>query len=108
MADGMDPTLDQFRAETRAWLEENCPASMRTPQVEDETVWGGRKEEFKNPDSKLWLERMAAKGWTAPTWPKAYGGGGLTKEENLILQQELKRIKARPALNSFGLWMLGP
>ncbi|HBJ93837.1 MAG TPA: acyl-CoA dehydrogenase, partial [Hyphomonadaceae bacterium] len=44
MADGMDPTLDQFRAETRAWLEENCPASMRTPQVEDETVWGGRKE----------------------------------------------------------------
>ena len=108
MADGMDPALDAFRAETRAWLEENCPPSMRTPQVEDETVWGGRKEKFKNPESKLWLERMAAKGWTAPTWPKEYGGGGLSKEENLILQQELKRIKARPALNSFGLWMLGP
>ena len=108
MADGMDAGLDQFRAETRDWLEENCPQSMRTPQVEDETVWGGRREKFKNPDSKLWLDRMAEKGWTAPTWPKAYGGGGLSREENLILQQELKRIKARPALNSFGLWMLGP
>ena len=108
MADGMDTGLEQFRAETRAWLEENCPPSMRTPQVEDETVWGGRREQFKNPDSKVWLERMAEKGWTAPTWPKEYGGGGLSKEEASILQQELSRIKARPALNSFGLWMFGP
>ena len=59
--------LETFRAETRAWLEENCPASMRTPMPEDETVWGGRKATFKNPDSKLWLERMASRGWTAPT-----------------------------------------
>ena len=53
MADGMDAGLEQFRAETRAWLEENCPPSMRTPQVEDEIVWGGRREKFKNPESKL-------------------------------------------------------
>ncbi len=108
MADGMDAGLEQFRTETRAWLEENCPASMRTPQVEDEIVWGGRREQFKNPESKLWLERMGEKGWTAPTWPKEYGGGGLTKAEAAVLQQELSRIKARPALNSFGLWMFGP
>ncbi|MAK62885.1 MAG: acyl-CoA dehydrogenase [Ponticaulis sp.] len=108
MADGMEPALEGFRAETRAWLEENCPPSMRTPQTEDEVVWGGRRETFKNPEAKTWLENMAGKGWTAPTWPKEYGGGGLSKDENLILQQELKRINARPALNSFGLWMLGP
>ncbi len=41
-------------------------------------------------------------------WPKEYGGGGLSKEENKILQQELRRIHARPALMSFGIWMLGP
>ncbi|HAD26039.1 MAG TPA: acyl-CoA dehydrogenase, partial [Alphaproteobacteria bacterium] len=46
--------------------------------------------------------------WTAPTWPKEYGGGGLNKDENKILQQELGRIRARPALSSFGIWMLGP
>lgn len=100
--------LDKFRQETKAWLEENCPPSMRTPMPEEETVWGGRNAKFANPDAKLWLDRMAERGWTAPTWPKEYGGGGLTKEENLVLQQELRRIKARPALSSFGLWMLGP
>ena len=101
--------LEKFRQETRAWLEENCPPSMRTPMAsEDETVWGGRNAKYKNPEAKLWLDRMASRGWTAPTWPKEYGGGGLTKEENLVLQQELRRIKARPALSSFGIWMLGP
>jgi alkylation response protein AidB-like acyl-CoA dehydrogenase len=101
--------LESFRAETRAWLETNCPASMRTPMGgEDDAVWGGRNFEFKNPEAKLWLERMGAKGWTAPVWPKAYGGGGLTPEENRVLQSELKRIEARAPLFSFGLWMLGP
>ena len=38
------------RAETRAWLEENCPASMRTPMPEEETVWGGRHATFKTPN----------------------------------------------------------
>jgi alkylation response protein AidB-like acyl-CoA dehydrogenase len=100
--------LEQFRQETRAWLEENCPQSMRTPMPEDETCWGGRNAVYKNPDSKVWLDNMASRGWTAPMWPKEYGGGGLNKDENKILQQELGRIRARPALSSFGIWMLGP
>lgn len=101
--------LEGFRGEVRAWLEENCPPTMRTPMTsEDETVWGGRKAEYKNPEAKLWLDRMGAKGWTAPTWPAAYGGGGLSKEEAKVLAQELGHIGARPALASFGLWMLGP
>ena len=63
--------LEKFRQETRAWLEENCPPSMRTPMAsEDETVWGGRNAKYKNPEAKLWLDRMASRGWTAPTWPK--------------------------------------
>ncbi|TNE56746.1 MAG: acyl-CoA dehydrogenase [Alphaproteobacteria bacterium] len=101
--------LDVFREEVRAWLVENCPPSMRTPMGNDEdVVWGGRKANYKNPEAKLWLDRMGAKGWTAPTWPKEYGGGGLSKEEASVLGQELGRINARPALASFGLWMLGP
>jgi len=99
---------EAFRAATRAWLEENCPASMRTPMPEDEVVWGGRNAVFKNPDSKLWLERMAARGWTTPTWPQQYGGGGLSKAESLVLAEELQHISARPALVSFGISMLGP
>ncbi len=104
----MAKELDAFRDDVREWLEANCPPSMRTPMPEEEVVWGGRKATFKNPESKVWLERMAERGWTAPTWPKEYGGGGLGPDENRILQQELGRISARPPLNSFGIWMLGP
>jgi alkylation response protein AidB-like acyl-CoA dehydrogenase len=81
---------------------------MRTPMPEEESPWGGRNASWPNPDSKVWMDNMASRGWTAPTWPKEYGGGGLSKDENKILQQELRRIKARPALMSFGIWMLGP
>ncbi len=97
-----------FREEVRAWLEENCPPSMRTPMPEEEQVWGGRRAEWRNPDSKIWMERAAAKGFTAPLWPQNYGGAGLTKEEAKILAQEMARIRARPPLLSFGIWMLGP
>jgi alkylation response protein AidB-like acyl-CoA dehydrogenase len=99
---------DAFREETRRWLEANCPPSMRTPMGEDEVVWGGRNARFPSDDARLWLERMAARGWTAPTWPREYGGGGLSAAEARVLEQELRRIGARPPLFSFGIWMLGP
>ncbi len=101
--------LEKFRRETRAWLEENCPQSMRLPMVdESDSCWGGRNFKFKNEDQRLWLERMAERGWTAPEWPKEYGGGGLSKEEAKILREEMARINARPPLQSFGIWMIGP
>ena len=100
--------LDEFRNETRTWLEGNCPESMRTPTPEEEVIWGGRKQDWVNPDSKVWMERMAEKGWTVPQWPKEYGGGGLSADEDKVLMQEMMRIRARSPLQSFGIWMLGP
>ncbi len=101
--------LDTFRTETRAWLAENCPPSMRLPLGDDEDrCWGGRNWKFKSDDQRLWLERMAARGWTAPTWPKEYGGGGLSRDEAKILREEMRAINARSPLDSFGIWMLGP
>src|SRR5258706_16182768 len=98
--------LETFRTETRAWLEANCPSSMRgdsgVPDDDDNSVWGGRKARFKNPERKLWLDRMAAKGWTAPTWPKEYGGGGLSSAEARWLNEELGPIKAEPPPMSLG------
>ena len=101
--------LDVFRQQTRAWLEENCPQSMRTPQRSDnDACWGGRNFTFASEDQKLWLERMAARGWTAPDWPTEYGGGGLSQQEHKVLREEMARINARPPLSSFGVWMIGP
>ncbi|MEM7216897.1 MAG: acyl-CoA dehydrogenase family protein [Pseudomonadota bacterium] len=101
-------SLDAFRKDTRKWLDKHCPKSMRTPMPEDETVWGGRGETYKNPEAKTWLDNMASRGWTTPRWPSAYGGGGLDGPQARVLSEELKRINARPALSSFGIWMLGP
>jgi alkylation response protein AidB-like acyl-CoA dehydrogenase len=100
--------LQSFRMETRAWLEANCPASMRTPMTEDQMPWGGRNFKPSHPDIKVWMDRMAARGWTVPTWPKEYGGGGLSKEEAKVLNEEMQRIQARLPLVSFGIWMFGP
>ena len=109
MADFGGGELETFRAEVRDWLAANYPPSLNAP-MDDETEapWGGRRFNPKNKDAKLWLDRMAAKGWTAPMWPTEYGGGGLSREQNKVLEAELRRIKARPALMSFGVWMLGP
>ena len=101
--------LEQFRQETRVWLEENCPPAMRTPVNSFEDLYsGGRNPEIDHPDQKVWCDRMAARGWTVPHWPKEYGGGGLSKEEVKVLRQEMRRIKARSPLDSFGISMLGP
>jgi alkylation response protein AidB-like acyl-CoA dehydrogenase len=59
-------------------------------------------------DSRIWLDKMGAKGWTAPTWPKEYGGGGLSNAEAAILNDEMRKLPARPPLVSFGISMLGP
>jgi acyl-CoA dehydrogenase len=100
--------LDEFRSETRAWLEQSCPVSMRGPASEGASCWGGRKWVFASEEQRLWLERMAARGWTAPEWPRAHGGGGLDRGEAKILREELARIQARAPLESFGISMLGP
>ena len=83
-------SVEAFREEVRSWLEENCPASMRTPMPADEYPGGGRRAAFKNPETKLWMDRCAEKGYTAPTWPTEYGGAGLDAAEAQVLRQEMQ------------------
>jgi alkylation response protein AidB-like acyl-CoA dehydrogenase len=102
------PDLSAFRAETRAWLEANCPAEMRTPASGEEDVcWGGRKGRY-NEAQMTWLARMGERGWTVPTWPREYGGGGLDAEQAKVLAQEMKALGCRSPHSNFGIWMLGP
>jgi len=106
--------LQAFREEVRAWLDANCPVSTRwgavvgSEALGDGLFWGGKKDKSADADARVWLERMAARGWTAPTWPKAYGGGGLSKEQAKVLAEEMRRLRCKPALIGFGLTMIGP
>ena len=101
--------LESFRTEARAWLADNCPPEMREPvRGEEDFCWGGRNAVFKSDAQRLWMERMAERGWTVPDWPREYGGGGLSPAETKILRQEMAAIGARLPLYSFGISMLGP
>jgi alkylation response protein AidB-like acyl-CoA dehydrogenase len=103
------PDLDSFRAEARRWLEANAPKSIAgTASSELDGNWGGRKATYENPDMKRWLDVMGERGWTAPTWPREYGGGGLSGAEAKALAQEMRALRLPPALIGFGLTMIGP
>ena len=98
-----------FRVEVRQWLETNCPASMRTPMTtSDEMVASGSRIDFRSADQRTWFERMRDRGWFAPGWPKAYGGGGLGPREQRVLEQEMLALGCRPPQYNLGIWMLGP
>jgi alkylation response protein AidB-like acyl-CoA dehydrogenase len=96
--------IETFRREARDWLEANCPASMRGRSVHFEDAF----EVYATDDARLWLERAAARGWVAPGWPREYGGGGLSRAELRVLQQEMAAIRALPPSTGMGLAMIGP
>ncbi|HEX2818528.1 MAG TPA: acyl-CoA dehydrogenase family protein [Phenylobacterium sp.] len=103
MADFGGSELDAFRAEAREWLEANFPKSLADQQTA--MIPGG---EALTDDGKLWKQRMADKGWGAPTWPTEYGGGGLSGAEARVLLQEMNRIGAENPVAGMGTSMFGP
>jgi len=97
--------LDAFRTEARDWLEANFPQSLRKNREAAEAAMGPEKPQG---DMAAWKQAMGAKGWGAPTWPKDYGGGGLTPAQNRVLQQEMDRIGAYNPIVGMGTSMFGP
>jgi alkylation response protein AidB-like acyl-CoA dehydrogenase len=100
--------LESFRAELREFLEKQVPESLRGSPGAEMGYWGGRKPELPHPESKRYCEMMAARGLTAPTWPKEYGGGGLDAAQVKVLGEELGRLRLPMPLTGFGLQMIGP
>jgi alkylation response protein AidB-like acyl-CoA dehydrogenase len=98
-------SADGFRQEARDWLEANFPQSLRGKDNAMSAVDGPTDE---TPDQKAWREAMGAKGWGVPTWPKEYGGGGLTREQARVLGEEMMRIRAWNPIGGMGVMMFGP
>ena len=103
MSDAPDTKLAAFRAEARAWLEANFPSSLKgrgNVGGEAPVTWEG--------DAALWKQRMADLGWGVPTWPAAYGGGGLSFKEAQVLRDEMAAIGAWNPIGGMGVMMFGP
>jgi alkylation response protein AidB-like acyl-CoA dehydrogenase len=104
MADGEMNALDAFRAEARDWLGENFPPALkgRGALMVAEGLAPTR------PDFTAWTKAMGERGWGTPTWPAAYGGGGLSAAQAKILQQEMNAIGAWSPIGGMGVMMFGP
>jgi alkylation response protein AidB-like acyl-CoA dehydrogenase len=96
--------LSDFREDVAGWLKNNCPEGAKGPGQ----ISMGSSKITLEADVKLWLERCAEKGFTAPTWPTKYGGGGLDSEHAKSLYQEMAEIGARSPLTGMGMTMIGP
>ena len=86
-------TLD---AETvRDWLKENFSEGIKNSAIGSDQ----RKE---------WTKRLATIGWTAPHWPKEYGGGGLSFQEHVVLLKEMQKVGASIPDGGMGMGLIGP
>ena len=97
-------TADQqaFRERVRAWLKANIPAEWRSVAATEVP----RKEAFDLV--RNWQRALYEGGFIGITWPKEYGGQGLTFMEEMILHEEMALQKAPPILNILGVGMAGP
>jgi alkylation response protein AidB-like acyl-CoA dehydrogenase len=92
---------EEFRVEIRAWLEEHLPAGWfdegfhLTPE---------ERADF----NKSWPQQLHEGGWICATWPKEYGGKGLTLMQGVVLQEEFARAKAPLRADFFGDTLVGP
>ncbi len=90
---------ETFRTEIRAWLEEHLPAD-----------WGDEEmtPEEKAAFSKKWNEKLFEGGWICASWPKEYGGKGLSTMQNVVLHEEFARVGAPMRGDFFGDTLVGP
>ena len=101
--------LGAFRRALRAWLADHAPEALRgTASTPFQGYWGGTTTGFDNEAQRVWFERCLARGWTAPTWPSAYGGGDMPVAQYRIFQEELRAMAMPLPLVGFGLTMIGP
>ena len=94
----------EFRSDVSAWIAENCPDGAKCP---GQMANGSTKIELEK-DVALWLERCVEKGFTAPTWPTEFGGGGLSPDLAKVFYEEMGKANARTPLTGMGMTMIGP
>ena len=96
---------DAFRTEVRQFLATNFPDELRGTGNMLAGLDGPTDE---NPVQKKWREAVGGRGWGTPTWPKEYGGGGLTKGQARIIEHEFAKVGAYNPIGGMGVMMFGP
>ncbi len=105
MADFGGADQDAFRVEVREWLEANFPKSLAH---DADTQLAKLQARPESPEATAWRLALGAKGWGVPTWPKEYGGGGLSRAEARVLAEEMANLGTRNPIGGMGVAFFGP
>lgn len=95
------PEVELFRLEVRHWLEENLPAGWLEEGYE-------QTPEEQAAFSRDWRDTLYKGGWICASWPKEYGGRGLSVLESVVLTEEFVRARAPLRADFFGDTLVGP
>lgn len=96
-SDWNDIPDEEFRSIFRTWVDQNCPSHLRYM----------RKQRPLFNEVAVWYHALAAKGWLAPTWPRQYGGMGLSAAKHMIYVEEWGRLGC-PRIPDHGIGLVGP
>lgn len=80
------PHVLEFKKEVRAWLEDNMRGAEH---LRWSASWSTRENEEEYKFRRGLAEKLGAKGWLFPIYPKEYGGAGLTVDHQMVLETEL-------------------
>ena len=92
---------EPFRAEIRQWLVDNLPDGWGTPGF---SLAPDEKKAF----NRDWVKKLYGGGWICASWPKEYGGKGLSLMESVVLNEEFARVEAPLRADFFGDTLVGP
>jgi len=95
------PQADTYRTKVRAFLDANLPKDWKgigALNHKDAAEW-----------TEVWREKLSKNDLLAITWPKEYGGQGLSHVESLVLAEEFARagVPSGGPNDGFGIGMLG-
>jgi alkylation response protein AidB-like acyl-CoA dehydrogenase len=95
------PEAEAFRVQIRDWLTSNLPKGWGEPGFE---MSADERKKF----NEEWPSKLFEGGWICATWPKEYGGKGLSTMEGVVLAEEFARLKAPLRADFFGDTLVGP
>ena len=99
----------EFETSVRDWIADNLPELLVGAHINMYGVVSGDQDVRDAFD--LWRQRLAAQGWGAPTWPREYGGAGLTDAQAKVVNRAIAKAGSMnpiPYLAGMGVTMVGP
>jgi len=92
-----------WRREVRDFIEKETPQALRGGGDQGENSMFGRLGAIKE-----WRDKVAQKGWIAPSWPKKYGGADMSVVDQFVMNEELAEAGVPGNVGGFGVMMIGP